>query len=61
MKDNLGLPKHQFPAYWNNIQNLSDAYTYAMWDTLSDKTIFKDDLPNQDCDFYCMYMAAALI
>ena len=61
MKANLGLPQHQFPAYWNNVQNLSNAYTYAMWNTLLDETIFKDAFPSQDCDFYCMYMAADLI
>jgi hypothetical protein len=61
MKANLGLPQHQFPAYWNNIQNLSNAYTYAMWNTLLDETIFKDTMPSQDYDFYCMYMATDLI
>jgi hypothetical protein len=61
MKANLGLPKHQFPAHWNNIQNLSNAYTYAMWNTLLDDTIFEDVLPSQGYDFYCMYMAADLI
>ena len=61
MKANLGLPQHQFPAYRNNIQNLSNAYTYAMWNTLLDETIFKDTMPSQDYDFYCMYMATDLI
>ena len=61
MKANLGLPQHQFSAYWNNIQNLSNAYTYAMWNTLLDETIFKDTMPSQDYDFYCMYMATDLI
>ena len=61
MKATLGLPKNQFPAHWNNIQNLSNAYTYAMWNTLLDDTIFEEVLPSQDCDFYCMYMAADLI
>ena len=61
MRANLGLPGHQFPAYWNNVQNLSYSYKHAMWEELIHKEPLNDNMPSQDCDFYCMYMATDLI
>lgn len=61
MKANLGLPDHQFPCYGRLTRNLSSSYKDAMWGVLIHEEFLKDNMPSQDCDFYCMYMAADLI
>ena len=61
MKANLGLPQHQFPAYYEIVKDLSYPYENAMWGELMHEDLLSDNMPSQDCDFYCMYMAADLI
>lgn len=61
MKANLGLPRHQYLAYNEIINNLSYSHKHAMWGDLIHKESLNDNTPSQDYDYYCMYMATDLI
>ena len=61
MKANLGLPGHQFPAYWYRVNRLTPLYTHIMWENLLGNKDFKLNTCSQDADYYCMYIATDLI